>query len=415
MRIAAIAAAIAVALMPFHAAGQTAKTKSVLQANITQDFPDQNAGAITPSVMRSFLNDSVASWQQYPAVNIQTGTTYTAQASDYGAVVIPNNASPFALSVPTPTGSSGSFGIGYNFYVYNKGAGAVTITPSGATINGSASISLAQNQNVWVISDGSNYQVWNNPAGGSATVTSVGLTMPGSIFGVTGSPVTTAGTLAVSVTGNSGGIPYFSSGTALGSTSALTAGGVVYGGGAGVAPATTSAGAAGSVLVGGATPSFSAAPTLGTAGSVQGSLTFANLTSGTVTLSPVNGALGSSILVMPASSATLATLGQAGQVITGGATVTSQSQTTGNITVDCGSRPLQYITNGGAFTITAPSSDGSCILLVTNNASAGSITFSGFSVGSNTGDALNTTNTNKFSIHIWRVNGTSGYRVAAHQ
>jgi hypothetical protein len=103
------------------------------------------------------------------------------------------------------------------------------------------------------------------------------------------------------------------------------------------------------------------------------------------------------------------------QVLSGGARVTSKSLTTGNITIDPGDRPLQYITNGGAFTITAPSNDGSCILLVTNNGSAGTITFTGFTVGSSVGDALTTTDTHKFSIHIWRINGTSAYRIAAHQ
>jgi hypothetical protein len=103
------------------------------------------------------------------------------------------------------------------------------------------------------------------------------------------------------------------------------------------------------------------------------------------------------------------------QVLSGGARVTSKPLTTGNITIDCGDRPLQYITNGGAFTITAPANDGSCIVLVTNNSSAGAITFSGFTVGSSVGDALTTTDTHKFSIHIWRINGVSAYRIAAHQ
>lgn len=118
---------------------------------------------------------------------------------------------------------------------------------------------------------------------------------------------------------------------------------------------------------------------------------------------------------LPNSSQTLLCSDLVDQTISGGANVTSATLTTGNITVDCGKCPLQYITNGGAFTITAPTSDGSCMLLVTNNGTAGAITFSGFSVGSNTGDALTTTNTSKFTISIWRINGTSGYRIAAHQ
>jgi len=108
-------------------------------------------------------------------------------------------------------------------------------------------------------------------------------------------------------------------------------------------------------------------------------------------------------------------LGIEDQVLAGGASVTAKSLSTGNITIDPGARPLQYITNGGAFTITAPAADGSCMLLITNNASAGAVTFSGFTVGSSTGDSLTTTNTNKFTVSIWRINGTSGYRIVAHQ
>ena len=51
---------------------------------------------------------------------------------------------------------------------------------------------------------------------GSGTVTSVGLTVPASsILGVTGSPVTTSGNLGLTTTGASGGVPYFSSTSAL--------------------------------------------------------------------------------------------------------------------------------------------------------------------------------------------------------
>lgn len=103
------------------------------------------------------------------------------------------------------------------------------------------------------------------------------------------------------------------------------------------------------------------------------------------------------------------------QTLSGGANVTSLSLSTGNITVDCGARPLQFITNNGAFTITAPANDGSCMLLITNGASASTVTFSGFTVNGNTGEALTTTNTNKFTVSIWRINGTSSYTIKALQ
>jgi hypothetical protein len=121
---------------------------------------------------------------------------------------------------------------------------------------------------------------------------------------------------------------------------------------------------------------------------------------------------------LPNSSQSLLCSDLADQTVSGGANVTSSSQGTkssGTYTIDCGVCPQQFITNGGAFTLAAPANDGNCLLLVTNNASAGTITFSGFSVGSNTGDALDTTNTHKFTISIWMINSVAGYRVAAHQ
>lgn len=120
-------------------------------------------------------------------------------------------------------------------------------------------------------------------------------------------------------------------------------------------------------------------------------------------------------MTFPSSSASVAALNLEDQTLAGGANVTAKSLSTGNITVDCGTRPLQYITNGGAFTITAPANDGHCLLLVTNNASAGTIIFSGFTVSADTGDALSTTNGSKFLISIVRVNGVSMYQIKALQ
>ena len=76
----------------------------------------------------------------------------------------------------------------------------------------------------------------------------------------------------------------------------------------------------------------------------------------------------------------------------------------------------QYITNNGAFTLAAPANDCTILLLITNGASAGNITFSGsYTVSSNTGDPLTTTNTNRFMISIARVNGVASYLIKALQ
>lgn len=90
----------------------------------------------------------------------------------------------------------------------------------------------------------------------------------------------------------------------------------------------------------------------------------------------------------------------------------------GNITsftVNPATGNYQYGTNNGAFTLTASASDGAVTYHITNNGSAGAITFSGFTVGSSTGDALTTTNTSKFRIRTERINGVSTYQIQALQ
>lgn len=116
----------------------------------------------------------------------------------------------------------------------------------------------------------------------------------------------------------------------------------------------------------------------------------------------------------------MARLDQADQIVTGGANVTSDNLGTptlsSTVTIDCGARPTQFLTNNAAFTLAAPSHDTpGCSILVTNGASAGTITFSGFSVGSNTGDTYALTASDKFTLFVWEINGTAGYRWAAHQ
>ena len=78
--------------------------------------------------------------------------------------------------------------------------------------------------------------------GGSGTVTSVGQTFTGGLISVGGSPVTTSGTLALTVAGTSGGVPYFSGAATWASSATLTANALMIGGGAGAAPSTTTTG-----------------------------------------------------------------------------------------------------------------------------------------------------------------------------
>ena len=76
----------------------------------------------------------------------------------------------------------------------------------------------------------------------TGSVSSVAQTFTGGLISVAGSPITTSGTLALTVAGTSGGVPYFTSGTTWASSAALAASAIVLGGGAGAAPATTTTG-----------------------------------------------------------------------------------------------------------------------------------------------------------------------------
>lgn len=89
--------------------------------------------------------------------------------------------------------------------------------------------------------------------GGSGTVTSVAQSFTGGLISVAGSPVTTSGTLALTVAGTSGGIPYFSSTSTWASSPLLAANALMIGGGAGNSPATAS----GLVYASSGSPTFS--------------------------------------------------------------------------------------------------------------------------------------------------------------
>ena len=168
-------------------------------------------------------------------------------------------------STATPTAGAVPYGNGtsYNFtlagttgqVLTSAGAGAPTwATPTMGTVtsvtgtapvvsSGGATpaISMAAattSVNGYLTS--TDWTTFNNK--GSGSVTSVAQSFTGGLISVSGSPVTTTGTLALTVAGTSGGIPYFSGATTWATSAALTASALVIGGGAGSAPATTTTG-----------------------------------------------------------------------------------------------------------------------------------------------------------------------------
>jgi hypothetical protein len=181
-----------------------------------------------------------------------------------------------------------SSGIVTNTFVPEAGAGAgVTTGPTSGTTAGHIATFV-----------GTNGQIQDGGAPATGTVTSVAQTFTGGLISVGGSPVTTSGTLALTVAGTSGGIPYFASGSTWATSAALTANGLVLGGGAGTAPST----------VAGITTDGVSKITLGVSGTSVGGVVFNNASTGAITLAPATGALGTVTATLPANTGTLAEL-----------------------------------------------------------------------------------------------------------
>lgn len=109
------------------------------------------------------------------------------------------------------------------------------------------------------------------------------------------------------------------------------------------------------------------------------------------------------------AAAGAAMLSASDQMITGGANVTVLDQGTkssGTYTLDYGARPIQRLTNGGAFTLAPDASEGTLVLHIINNGSAGAITTSGWTLVD--GDAFTTTNGHEFICYcVTSNNGTT--------
>lgn len=260
-------------------------------------------------------------------------------------------------------------------------------------------------------------------AKGAGTVTTVGFT--GGLISVANATTTPALTVA----GTSGGIPYFSSASTWATSAALAANAIVIGGGAGAAPATTTTGtgvltalgvnigsagafvtfngalgtpSSGTVTnltgtasiningtVGATTPTTGVFTTLvagsttslllGTAGSAVGNIGFRNATSGTVTLAPATGALGTVTLTLPTATDTLV-----GKATTDTLTNkrpqprTASSTTASTLTPDLSSANVYYRTTQTAtLTINAPTGTpviGETIAIYVDSAGAQTLT-----------------------------------------
>lgn len=233
-------------------------------------------------------------------------------------------------TLAVPAGGTGATTLTNHGVVLGQGTSAVVATGAGTagqvlTSNGAAADPTFQ-------------------AAGAGTVTSVAETVNGGsssgIFAITGSPVTTAGTLNINTAGTSGGVPYFSSSTVVSSSAALTANSPVLGGGAGAAPLVST----------GITSNGASELDLGVAGGAAGVLGLNGSTSGKATLTA------------PAVAGTVANaVALSNSLTVGGPQVTVSAAGAGN-----GVLALSGNTSGTA-TLTAPAVAGTSTNAVTSS------------------------------------------------
>jgi hypothetical protein len=218
-----------------------------------------------PTYTGTITSSQVTTGLGYTPLNPTTSqTANTFYAAPNGSAGAPTFRAIVAADIPTlnqnTTGTASN--VTGTVAVANGGTGSTTAagarTNLGATTLGSNLFTITNpsavtfprfNADNTVSSlDASTFRTAIGAGTGNGTVTSVAQTFTGGLISVSGSPVTTSGTLALTVAGTSGGIPYFSSASTWASSSALTANAVMIGGGAGAAPSTITTGTSGQVL-----------------------------------------------------------------------------------------------------------------------------------------------------------------------
>jgi len=292
-----------------------------------------------------FSNVTIGTGVSFAAGTLSaTGSGGTVTTVTGTSPVVSSGGTAPAISMPAATTSVSGYLTSTDWNTFNnKGTvtsvAALTLGTSGTDLSSTVAtgtttpvitlnVPTASAANRGVLS-AADWTTFNNK--GSGSVTSVAQSFTGGLISVTGSPVTTSGTLALTVAGTSGGIPYFSSASTWATSAALAASSIVIGGGAGAAPSTTTTGTGVVTALGVNTGSAGAFVVNGGVLGTPSSGTVTNLT-GTASIN-INGTVG----VTTRNTGLFTTLAANGAVTLGGAATSvhtlGTAATTGTVTI----------------------------------------------------------------------------------